>query len=117
MAKEDASSLEPTAQEIAAAVNSSPKAGDSTEDAPKEKAASNTDVQKKSTAPRSNNIFVRLVAFIRSIFDELSKVTAPTRDELIEYVIVVLVFVLVIMLFITGIDFAIGKGVMALFAK
>jgi preprotein translocase subunit SecE len=58
-----------------------------------------------------------LVLFIRQIISELKKVVAPTRQELREYTIVVLVFVLVIMLFITGVDVLIGQGVMALFAK
>ncbi|MDR0950725.1 MAG: preprotein translocase subunit SecE [Candidatus Ancillula sp.] len=63
------------------------------------------------------NIFQRFVLFIRQIIDELKKVTAPTLDEWREYVVVVLVFVLIIMLFITGVDYLIGQGVMALFAK
>jgi preprotein translocase subunit SecE len=58
-----------------------------------------------------------LIGFIKQIISEMKKVVTPTRQELIEYVIVVLVFVLVIMLFITGVDMAIGQLVMGLFAK
>jgi preprotein translocase subunit SecE len=58
-----------------------------------------------------------VILFIRQIISELRKVVTPTKDELIEYTIVVLVFVLVIMIFITIVDFGIGKAIMALFAK
>lgn len=58
-----------------------------------------------------------IILFVRQIISELKKVVAPTPQELREYTIVVLVFVLVIMLFITGVDVLIGQGVMALFAK
>jgi preprotein translocase subunit SecE len=63
------------------------------------------------------SLIKRLKTFVHQIFDEMKKVVAPTRQELIEYTIVVLVFVLVIMLFITGVDVVIGKIIMALFAK
>lgn len=72
------------------------------------------DVKKAST--KKAGPIAAVVLFIRQIIDEMKKVTAPTKDELVEYSIVVLVFVLVIMLFITGVDFLIGKGIMAIFA-
>jgi preprotein translocase subunit SecE len=59
----------------------------------------------------------KLILFIQQIISEVKRVVSPTRQELSEYTIVVLVFVLVIMLFITGADVAIGQLVMALFAK
>ncbi|MDR1186478.1 MAG: preprotein translocase subunit SecE [Bifidobacteriaceae bacterium] len=57
----------------------------------------------------------RLVRFVRQVIAELKKVVRPTRQELITYCSVVVVFVLIVMGFIFGIDYLIGKGVMALF--
>lgn len=68
-------------------------------------------------AVKKTSIFRTLIAFVNSVINELKQVTTPTKDQLVEYVIVVLVFVLVIMLFITGVDILIGQGVMWLFAK
>ncbi|GHT83022.1 hypothetical protein FACS1894125_6310 [Actinomycetota bacterium] len=72
---------------------------------------------KKADKSEKLSIIGRLVTFVRQILSEMKKVVTPTKDELVEYTIVVLVFVLVIMLFITGVDVVIGKIVMALFAK
>ena len=55
--------------------------------------------------------FARIVLFVRQVVAELKKVNTPTRSELITYTTVVLVFVLVVMAFVTGIDFLIGKAV------
>ncbi|MDR1825221.1 MAG: preprotein translocase subunit SecE [Bifidobacteriaceae bacterium] len=56
-----------------------------------------------------------LVLFVRQVVTELKKVVRPTRQELTTYSTVVVVFVLIIMAFIFGIDWLTGKGVMALF--
>lgn len=80
--------------------------------------SSNKNLNNKTSDDKATrNPFIIVITFIRQIIDEMKKVTTPTKDELKEYSIVVLVFVLVIMLFITGVDFLIGKGIMALFAK
>lgn len=63
------------------------------------------------------NVFARLVLFVRQIIGELKKVVTPTRQDLISYTIVVLVFVAVVMAFITGIDFGLGKLMLWLFAS
>ncbi|MDR3151940.1 MAG: preprotein translocase subunit SecE [Bifidobacteriaceae bacterium] len=55
--------------------------------------------------------------FILEIVSELKRVVYPTKGELIENSIVVLVFVTIMMVFITVIDFGIGQGVMAIFTK
>ncbi|MDR3107776.1 MAG: preprotein translocase subunit SecE [Bifidobacteriaceae bacterium] len=57
----------------------------------------------------------RLVRFIRQVIAELKKVVRPTRQELITYSSVVMVFVLIVMAFIFGVDFLIGKLVMWVF--
>ena len=63
------------------------------------------------------NVFARFVVFVRQIIAELKKVVTPTRPELINYTIVVLVFVAVIMGFITVLDFGLGKLRFWLFAR
>lgn len=53
---------------------------------------------------RQRNIFARILLYIRQIVDELRKVVWPTRHELTQYTIVVLVFLCVVMAFILGVD-------------
>ncbi|MEN2738217.1 preprotein translocase subunit SecE [Microbacterium sp. X-17] len=50
------------------------------------------------------NFFQRIALFIRQVFGELRKVVTPTRRELIQYTIVVLVFVAVMMGIVYGLD-------------
>ena len=54
--------------------------------------------------------------FLRQVVAELRKVVWPTREQLVTYFWVVLVFVLVIMTFVALLDLAFGKAVFALFA-
>lgn len=61
------------------------------------------------------NVFARIALFVRQVVGELRKVVTPTRSELINYTIVVLVFVTVVMLFVTALDYVIGLGVLAVF--
>ena len=53
----------------------------------------------------------RLTLFLRQVLDELSKVVTPTRRELVNYTLVVLVFVLIMMAFVSVIDLLFGWGV------
>ncbi|WP_120523163.1 preprotein translocase subunit SecE [Arthrobacter celericrescens] len=53
----------------------------------------------------------RITLFVRQVIGELKKVVAPTRKELINYTLVVLVFVAVMMLIVTLLDLAFGTGV------
>ncbi|GAA2072655.1 hypothetical protein GCM10009840_01750 [Pseudolysinimonas kribbensis] len=54
------------------------------------------------------NPFARIALFIRQVFTELRKVVAPTRRELFGFTAVVLVFVVVMMVFVYGLDFGFG---------
>ena len=54
-------------------------------------------------------LFGRILRFFREIIAELKKVVTPTRKELINYTLVVLGFVVVMMLLITGLDFVFGQ--------
>ena len=49
--------------------------------------------------------FARLALFIRQVFNELRKVVTPTRKELVSYTLVVLVFVVIMMALVSGLDF------------
>jgi preprotein translocase subunit SecE len=49
--------------------------------------------------------------FFRQVIDELRKVVTPTRSELVNYTLVVLVFVVIVMGIITLLDLLFGWGV------
>jgi preprotein translocase subunit SecE len=59
----------------------------------------------------SRSSWARFVLFIRQVIDELGKVVTPTRKELINYTLVVLVFVIIMMAFVSVMDFFFGWGV------
>ncbi|GAB98946.1 preprotein translocase SecE subunit [Gordonia namibiensis NBRC 108229] len=71
--------------------------------------------KKKASAEESRNPFVRIWVFLTQVVAELKKVIWPTRREMITYTIVVLVFVIVMTAFISGLDLAFAKGVLWLF--
>jgi preprotein translocase subunit SecE len=50
-----------------------------------------------------------VVRFLREVFDELRKVVWPTPGELYRYTMVVVATVIVISLFIGGVDYAVGQ--------
>jgi preprotein translocase subunit SecE len=49
--------------------------------------------------------FARLSLFMRQVFIELRKVVTPTRKELFGYTGVVLVFVIIMMALVAGLDY------------
>ncbi|WP_394939584.1 preprotein translocase subunit SecE [Psychromicrobium sp. YIM B11713] len=55
--------------------------------------------------------FGRIALFVRQIIGELRKVVTPTRKELINYTLVVLVFVIIMIGITTVLDLAFGAGV------
>ena len=55
------------------------------------------------------------VLFVRQVIGELRKVIWPTRKELINYTIVSMVFVVIMMAIVFALDWALGKGIFALF--
>ena len=57
-----------------------------------------------------------LPTFYRQVVAELRKVVWPTRQQLIVYFWVVLVFVLVVMTYVSLLDLGIGKLMFAIFA-
>jgi preprotein translocase subunit SecE len=59
--------------------------------------------------------FARIWRFLKEVVAELRKVIWPTRKQMITYTAVVLVFVAFMVAVIAGLDFALAKGVLALF--
>jgi preprotein translocase subunit SecE len=57
----------------------------------------------------------RFVRFLREVVAELRKVIWPTRNQLVTYTIVVLVFVSFMVALVSLLDFAFGRGVLFLF--
>ena len=58
-----------------------------------------------STSPGKRRGLAGLMLFLRQVVAELKKVVRPTRKELVTYTSVVLVFVLVVMIYVSGLDF------------
>ena len=57
------------------------------------------------------------VTFYRQVIAELRKVVWPTQQQLVTYLLVVLVFVLVLIAYVSVLDLAFGKAIFALFGK
>ncbi len=57
----------------------------------------------------------RISLFYRQVIAELRKVIWPTRKELVTYTSVVIVFVLVVIAYVTVLDFGFSKGILAIF--
>jgi preprotein translocase subunit SecE len=64
-----------------------------------------------------SRLFGSLGLFISQILDELRKVVRPTRNELWNYTIVVIVFVTVMMALVAGMDYGFGKLVALAFGN
>lgn len=69
--------------------------------------------QESSTGKRG--FFGRIILFLKQVIGELKKVVSPTRRELLNYVIIVLVFVAFMLLLIFGLDYLFGQGAFWLF--
>ena len=57
----------------------------------------------------------RVRLFLRQVVAELKKVVRPTRNELLTYTAVVLVFVVAVMTFVSILDYGFGKLVLWVF--
>ncbi|MDQ4488730.1 preprotein translocase subunit SecE [Sinomonas sp. ASV486] len=60
---------------------------------------------------RKLGFFGRIALFVRQVIGELRKVVTPTRQELVNYTLVVLAFVVVMMVVVFILDFLFGIGV------
>lgn len=64
---------------------------------------------------KKRGFFGRILQFLREVIAELRKVVTPTGGELVNYVLVVLVFVAFMLLLIFGLDWLFGQGAFWLF--
>jgi preprotein translocase subunit SecE len=78
------------------------------------KGSSMTSIAKPVSA--SPGIFERIVRFIREVVAELQKVNWPSRNELITYTSVVVVFVVIMMLIVAGLDWVFAWAVTHVFS-
>ncbi|HWH25588.1 MAG TPA: preprotein translocase subunit SecE [Pseudolysinimonas sp.] len=65
----------------------------------------------KRERAEKRNPFARVALFMRQVVNELKKVVTPTRKELFSYTGVVLVFVIIMMALVYGLDMLFGWGV------
>ncbi|GAM48111.1 preprotein translocase subunit SecE [Nocardia seriolae] len=70
---------------------------------------------KKAGRGGMGNPFVRLLTFLKQVVAELRKVIWPNRKQMVTYTSVVLVFVIFVIAYISGLDLAFIKGVNWLF--
>ncbi len=83
----------------------------------RDETASTSPARRSSTATADRiGPFARLRRFLRQVVSELKKVVRPTRQELLTYTSVVLVFVLAVMIYVSGLDYSFGKLVKWAFA-
>ena len=62
-----------------------------------------------------SRLFRSISLFVSQILDELRKVVRPTREELVNYTVVVIIFVAAIMGIVAAIDFGFTKLVLWVF--
>mgnify|MGYP001412446561 CR=1 FL=1 len=73
--------------------------------------------QKQATGGNPvSRLFGALALFVRQILDELRKVVRPTGRELLNYTVVVILFVVVIMAIVAGLDVLLNRLVLFVFA-
>ena len=81
-----------------------------------EKASEDLVETAKAESAKAKNPIQRTTLFVRQVLAELSKVTKPTRKELINYTGVVLGFVAVVMVIISALDWVFLNVVTFVFA-
>ena len=79
-----------------------------------------TDTRESSTSPSRDRsagkpLPARASLFYRQVVAELRKVIWPTRKELITYTSVVIVFVLMVIAYVSVLDFVFAKAILAIF--
>ncbi len=68
-----------------------------------------------ATRPAGGGRGGRVGRFLREVVSELRKVLWPTRKELITYTIVVIIFVVVMVAIVAGLDVGFARAVLAVF--
>ena len=70
----------------------------------------------RGSAPAGPEKRTSIPTFYRQVIAELRKVVYPTQEQLVSYFIVVMVFVIVMMAIISGLDLGFGKLAFEIFA-
>jgi preprotein translocase subunit SecE len=84
----------------------------------KEKGRSMTDKLANATLDGARpNVFIRARDFIRDVISELKKVVWPTQRQLINYTIIVLVFVVIMASIIAAYDFSFTQITLRIFGN
>lgn len=73
--------------------------------------------QAKSERAAKKSWFGRMMLFFRQVIAELKKVVTPTRKELLNFTGVVLVFVVIMMILVWGLDQIFGLVVVFVFGN
>jgi preprotein translocase subunit SecE len=68
-----------------------------------------------ATTVKKPNVFARLGRFLREVVAELRKVIWPTKNQMVTYTIVVIVFVTFMVALVGVLDLLFAKGVLAVF--
>ncbi len=68
-----------------------------------------------ATTVKRPNIFARFSRFLREVVAELRKVIWPTKNQMVTYTIVVIVFVVFMVALVGVLDLLFAKGVLAVF--
>jgi preprotein translocase subunit SecE len=71
----------------------------------------------QAAAPKPKDERTSPAQFLREVRGELRKVAWPTRSEVINYSIIVLVAVVILTAYISGVDYAFGEVVLKLFER
>jgi preprotein translocase subunit SecE len=71
--------------------------------------------RRPASAPAADSERTSPAQFVREIRGELRKVVWPTREELVNYSVVVFVTIVVLTAIIAGLDYLTGEGVLRLF--
>jgi preprotein translocase subunit SecE len=65
--------------------------------------------------PRPQNERTKPAEFAREVRGELRKVAWPTREEVVRFSMIVLVTIVLLTLFVTGVDYLSAEGILLLF--
>lgn len=68
-----------------------------------------------SPAPARRGPIARLGLFYRQVVAELRKVVYPSRDELLRYTVIVLVFVIIMIAYVSLVDYGLQAAILRVF--
>jgi len=76
-----------------------------------------TPAAREANAERGPGLIGRFVRFVREIVAELAKVIWPTRNELVTYTSVVVVFVTIMLTIVGGLDYGFARLMVLVFGN